>query len=118
VQPEAGAAAAPPICIGGTGERRTLRSVARYAQHWNYPGGPVEQFRAKLDVLARHCDDAGRDVNEITVSTHLRGTVDELVEQATRYGEVGLDLGIVYLQPPHTPDVLEEIAAALAPLRG
>src|SRR5438105_4762815 len=35
----------PPICIGGTGERRTLRSVARYAQHWNLPGGGVDVFR-------------------------------------------------------------------------
>ena len=41
----------PPICIGGQGERRTLRSVARFAQHWNFPGGTAEQFAAKLDVL-------------------------------------------------------------------
>ncbi len=108
----------PPICIGGQGERRTLRSVARYAQHWNYPGGPLEQFSAKLDVLRSHCDDAGRDVSEITVSTHLRGSTSEIVEQAERYGDAGLDLGIVYLQPPHTPDVLEAIARALEPLRG
>jgi alkanesulfonate monooxygenase SsuD/methylene tetrahydromethanopterin reductase-like flavin-dependent oxidoreductase (luciferase family) len=108
----------PPICIGGQGERRTLRSVARYAQHWNYPGGPVEQFAAKLDVLRAHCADVGRDPSEITISTHLRGSPGELVEQAKRYGDAGLDLGIVYLQPPHTPDVLGEIADALEPLRG
>lgn len=107
----------PPICIGGQGERRTLRSVARYAQHWNYPGGPVEQFTAKLDVLRAHCADVGRDPAEITTSTHLRGSTSEVVEQAKRYGDAGLDLGIVYLQPPHTPDVLEEIADALEPLR-
>ena len=40
------------------------------------------------------------------------------MEQAKRYGDAGLDLGIVYLPPPHTPDVLDEVAAALAPLRG
>jgi F420-dependent oxidoreductase-like protein len=108
----------PPICIGGRGERRTLRSVARFAQHWNYPGGPVEEFVTKLDVLRKHCDELGRDPSEITVSTHLRGGTDELVDQAKRYGDAGLDLGIVYLSPPHTPDVLDEIAAALAPLRG
>ena len=66
----------PPICIGGRGERRTLRSVARFAQHWNYPGGPVEEFAAKFDVLRAHCADLGRDPSEITVSTHLRGTAD------------------------------------------
>jgi len=107
----------PPICIGGRGERRTLRSVARFAQHWNYPGGPVEEFAAKLDVLRAHCADFGRDPSEITISTHLRGTGAEVVEQAKRYGDAGLDLGIVYLQPPHTPDVLDELATALEPLR-
>ncbi|MDQ1377035.1 MAG: hypothetical protein QOE15_1208, partial [Acidimicrobiaceae bacterium] len=45
----------PPVCIGGTGERRTLRSVARYAQHWNYPGGPVAHWAAKREVLAERC---------------------------------------------------------------
>jgi alkanesulfonate monooxygenase SsuD/methylene tetrahydromethanopterin reductase-like flavin-dependent oxidoreductase (luciferase family) len=106
----------PPICIGGQGERRTLRSVARFAQHWNYPGGPVEQFAAKLDVLRAHCADLGRDPSEITVSTHLRGSAGDVVEQAKRYADAGLDLGIVYLQPPHTPDVLGELSDALAPL--
>jgi alkanesulfonate monooxygenase SsuD/methylene tetrahydromethanopterin reductase-like flavin-dependent oxidoreductase (luciferase family) len=104
----------PPICIGGQGERRTLRSVARFAQHWNYPGGPVEQFASKLDVLRAHCADVGRDPSEITVSTHLRGSVDEVVDQAKRYRDAGLDLGIVYLQTPHTPAVLEPLAEALA----
>src|SRR5438046_10487747 len=80
----------PPICIGGQGERRTLRSVARFAQHWNYPGGPVEQFAAKLDVLRAHCADVGRDPSEITVSTHLRGSPRDVVEQAKRFGDAGL----------------------------
>src|SRR5262245_35448576 len=42
----------PPICIGGGGERRTLRIAAKYAQHWNVPGGGVDVFRKKRDVLA------------------------------------------------------------------
>src|SRR5215203_7539504 len=41
----------PPIVIAGTGPRRTLRSVARYAQHWNHPGATVEDWRRSLDVL-------------------------------------------------------------------
>src|SRR5439155_583857 len=107
----------PPICIGGTGERRTLRTAARHAQHWNYPGGPVEEWARKRDVLYRHCADVGRDPAEIMTSTHLRlgadGDTGPLVELASAYAGAGLDLGIVYLPPPHTPAVLEPVADAL-----
>ncbi|MGH9126578.1 MAG: TIGR03560 family F420-dependent LLM class oxidoreductase [Acidimicrobiales bacterium] len=110
----------PPICIGGTGEQRTLRSVARYAQHWNYPGGPVGEWKAKRDVLAQRCAEIGRDVGEIRTSTHVRFRpetgVGPLVEQAAAFAEAGLDLAIVQLPPPHTPAVLGPIAEALAPL--
>src|SRR6202048_5209273 len=89
----------PPICIGGTGERRTLRSVARVAQHWNHPGGPVEHWAAKRDVLHQRCAEIGRDPAEITTSIHLRSSPDAgpaaLAEQAAAFGEAGLDLGIV-----------------------
>jgi F420-dependent oxidoreductase-like protein len=110
----------PPICIGGTGERRTLRSVARFAQHWNFPGGPVAVWSAKRDVLRQRCAEIGRDPAEITTSTHLRydpgsGT-GALADQAAGYQEAGLDLGVVYLPAPHTPAVLEPIAEALAGL--
>ena len=111
----------PPICIGGTGERRTLRAAARWAQHWNFPGGSAEQFAAKRDVLHRHCADVGRDPSEIQTSTHLRlgadGDPSSVVEQAKTFADAGLDLGIVYLPVPHTPAVLEPLADALAPLR-
>src|SRR6202042_312510 len=62
----------PPICIGGSGEKRTLRITARYAQHWNFAGGPPDLFAHKRDVLASHCADIGRDAKEITKSAHLR----------------------------------------------
>ena len=111
----------PPIVIGGGGEKRTLRAVARHAQHWNFAGGTVEQFRHKLDVLHQHCADIRRDPGEIMTSTHLRLGPDgpgALAEQAAIFAEAGLDLGIVYLPPPHTPSVLEPVAEALRPLAG
>jgi F420-dependent oxidoreductase-like protein len=112
----------PPIVIGGTGERRTLRTAARWAQHWNYPGGPIEEFTRKRTVLHEHCAAIGRDPAEITTSTHLRlspdGDTGPLVETATAYADAGLDLGIVYLPPPHRPDALEPVAKALADLSG
>jgi F420-dependent oxidoreductase-like protein len=53
----------PPIMIGGSGERKTLRFVARYAQACNLFPGP--DLARKLDVLRAHCDAEGRDYDEI-----------------------------------------------------
>jgi len=54
-----------PILIGGSGERKTLRFVAEYADGCNIFGG-LEQVRHLLGVLERHCEDVGRDPSEIT----------------------------------------------------
>jgi len=109
----------PPFVIGGTGEKRTLRAVARWADHWNFPGGGVGVINAKKEVLAKHCADVGRDMSEITTSTHLRydgSSFQALVDEAGALGEAGLDLGVVYLPPPHTPDVLQPLADVLRSL--
>ena len=50
-----------PLWVGGAGEKRTLRIVAEHATGWNTFFGDVAEYRHKLDVLARHCDDVGRD---------------------------------------------------------
>ena len=48
----------PPICIGGTGEKRTLRAVARFAQHWNFAGGRTRGVRpASSTCWHAHCAD-------------------------------------------------------------
>ncbi|RSM41090.1 LLM class F420-dependent oxidoreductase [Amycolatopsis balhimycina DSM 5908] len=111
----------PPICIGGSGEKRTLRTAAKYAQHWNFVGGSPEEFTRKREVLHRHCADVGRDPAEITLSSHVRLGPDldyaQVAAEAEALGEAGLDLAIVYLPPPHTPAVLEPLAKALEPLR-
>lgn len=108
----------PPICIGGGGERRTLRTAARFAQHWNFVGGPPEEFARKRDVLHAHCADLGRDPAEILLSAHVwyDGDPGSTVATAAALGEVGCDLAIVYLRPPHDPSVLEPLAGALAEL--
>jgi F420-dependent oxidoreductase-like protein len=101
----------PPICIGGIGERRTLRTVARVAQHWNFPRGPIEEFTRLRGVLA-----------EIVTSTHIRVDPDAPVDpravaaDAAAWAEAGLDLGIVYFRAPFDPAVLEPVAKALGPL--
>jgi alkanesulfonate monooxygenase SsuD/methylene tetrahydromethanopterin reductase-like flavin-dependent oxidoreductase (luciferase family) len=107
----------PPICIGGSGEKRTLRITAKYADHWNFAGGTPEEFAHKRDVLAAHCADVGRDPKDIMLSAHVRLTEDhnyrQVIDDAAALGEKGLDLAIVYLPPPHDPAVLEPLAEAI-----
>jgi alkanesulfonate monooxygenase SsuD/methylene tetrahydromethanopterin reductase-like flavin-dependent oxidoreductase (luciferase family) len=56
-----------PIMIGGSGERKTLRSVAKYADQWNAMGS-VEKLRHKVSVLRVHCEAVGRDFEEIELT--------------------------------------------------
>src|SRR5258705_385826 len=82
------------------------------------PGGGPDEFLRKRGVLHQHCADIGRDPSEIMTSTHLRldpNDMDALVKETSAFADAGLDLGIVYLPPPHTPAVLEPLAAALTP---
>jgi len=108
----------PPICIGGSGHKRTLRTAARFAQHWNFVGGTPEQFARDRDVLYQHCADIGRDPAGILLSSHVpfAGDPAETAAIAASLGEAGCELGIVQLRPPHTPAVLEPLARELAQL--
>jgi F420-dependent oxidoreductase-like protein len=108
----------PPICIGGSGEKRTLRTTARFAQHWNFVGGTPDQFRHARDVLYQHCADIGRDPSEILLSTHVQYTGDpaQTADTAAALGEAGAQLGIVTMRPPHTAAALEPLANALSQL--
>jgi F420-dependent oxidoreductase-like protein len=109
----------PPICIGGSGERRTLKTAARFAQHWNFVGGTPDEFARKRDVLYTHCHDLGRDPKEILLSSHVMfdGDPAATAAAAAALADVGVQLGIVHLRPPHTPAVLEPLATALSELR-
>ena len=108
----------PPICIGGHGEQRTLRTAARFAQHWNFGGGTPGQFGRARDVLHRHCAQAGRDPAEILLSGQVPFTGDpaETAAAAAAFGAAGAGLAIVSLRPPYTPAVLEPLAGALSEL--
>ncbi|HEX3825460.1 MAG TPA: LLM class F420-dependent oxidoreductase [Mycobacteriales bacterium] len=85
----------PPILIGGGGEKKTLRLVAKYAQACNLFPGP--ELPHKLDVLRRHCDDVGRDYDGIekTVMGPLDpgpdgANVDTLVESMRSLADLGV----------------------------
>lgn len=85
----------PPILIGGGGEKKTLRMVAQYAQACNLFGGP--DLAHKLDVLKGHCDDVGRDYDEIEKTVMARldpgadgENVDAVLEQLRELAELGV----------------------------
>jgi alkanesulfonate monooxygenase SsuD/methylene tetrahydromethanopterin reductase-like flavin-dependent oxidoreductase (luciferase family) len=72
-----------PIMIGGSGEKKTLRSVARYADIWNAMG-TVDFLRHKVEVLRQHCSDVGRDPGEITFTLGIKATIRDSAEEADR----------------------------------
>jgi F420-dependent oxidoreductase-like protein len=85
-----------PVMIGGSGEKKTLRLVAQYADESNLTC-PVEEVERKLAALAAHCETVGRDRSEVKVSKHTNVCIAETHDQAyadlARFlGTRGLDL--------------------------
>ncbi len=72
----------PPIMIGGGGEKKTLRMVAKYAQACNLFGGP--ELGHKLDVLREHCEREGRDYDEIEKTAYYAFDVGEKGERTAQ----------------------------------
>jgi alkanesulfonate monooxygenase SsuD/methylene tetrahydromethanopterin reductase-like flavin-dependent oxidoreductase (luciferase family) len=70
-----------PILIGGSGERKTLRTVAQYADQWNAMGS-AEFLRHKVDVLRRHCDEVGRDMGEIEFTAGCKPIIRDTEAEA------------------------------------
>jgi F420-dependent oxidoreductase-like protein len=85
-----------PVMIGGGGERKTLRMVAQYADESNLIAERADLPR-KLDALAAHCEQLGRDRSEITVSWQRTTCIAPTMEQAqddlaTYFHGRGIDL--------------------------
>jgi F420-dependent oxidoreductase-like protein len=100
----------PPIIIGGTGERHTLRLVAQYANACNLfdiPDGG-RTVRHKLNVLAAHCEQVGRPYTDIekTISTRLDPTAEPtaFAEHCSRLATLGIDHASVITNGPWTPE--------------
>jgi alkanesulfonate monooxygenase SsuD/methylene tetrahydromethanopterin reductase-like flavin-dependent oxidoreductase (luciferase family) len=75
-----------PIMIGGSGERKTLRTVATYADQWNAMG-TVEKLRHKVEVLRGHCGAVGRDIGEITMTAGCKPIIRDTEAEARRVWE-------------------------------
>ena len=79
-----------PIMIGGSGERKTLRSVAKVADMWNAMGG-VEKLRHKISVLRVHCEAVGRDFSEIELTVGCKPIIRSTQAEARRVWEAQME---------------------------
>jgi F420-dependent oxidoreductase-like protein len=112
----------PPVLIGGAGERRTLRLVARYADACNLfdiPDGGAT-VKHKLEVLARHCQEAGRPYGAIekTLSTRLHPgePAGELTARCAAAAALGIEHVVVITPGPWTDEALATLGTAIATL--
>ncbi len=127
-----------PIWVGGTGEQRTLRIAARFADGWNAAFVTPEVFAAKRDVLHRHCDDVGRDPADILCAVNvglawteeslrsqfgpiadgvrpgvLGGSVEEVIDRIGQYVAVGADQVNLALRAPFDMEALDQFSESL-----
>jgi F420-dependent oxidoreductase-like protein len=107
-----------PLLIGGGGERKTLRTVARYADYWHGHGTP-DVIRHKLEVLTQHCQEVGRDMREVTPLTSVRPDVvlrDRVADVEAQLDRVKARFRMTErpaMNPIHTVDALVERCTAL-----
>jgi F420-dependent oxidoreductase-like protein len=106
----------PRILVGGGGERKTLRLVARYADATNLFDTP--ELPHKLDVLREHCAREGRPYGDIEKTTlcvlTATTTAAQLEETVGRLAGLGIDQVVFSVRQPHRPDavpLLAELAA-------
>jgi hypothetical protein len=101
------AVVSPAVGTAGTGERKTLRLVAQYADSWNGGFQTVEEAAHKIDVLYRHCDAVGRDPGEIQKTTIMiidpMADLDGFLRTAEQYATLGIDLFDI-MPPEDTTD--------------
>jgi F420-dependent oxidoreductase-like protein len=108
----------PPILIGGAGEKKTLKLVARYADACNIAAYDLPATAHKLDVLRRHCADEGRDYAEIEKTAQLRydlgangENVNSTIETLHQVAELGFAQAhgtLINVSQPRQLDLLAE----------
>jgi F420-dependent oxidoreductase-like protein len=114
----------PPIMVGGGGERKTLRLVAKYADACNIFDGP--EVAHKLDVLKAHCQDVGRPYEEITKTVSVRIAVSrdgghnthspaETIDHLGRLAGLGFGQAIVMLPEPLSASVVDLFGERIVP---
>jgi alkanesulfonate monooxygenase SsuD/methylene tetrahydromethanopterin reductase-like flavin-dependent oxidoreductase (luciferase family) len=110
----------PPIWIGGSGPKRTLRITAQYADVWNAAGGSPQEVSCSSAILDQHCADVGRDPNQIRRSVQFRVDVQELDQvpaTADSYVKVGVADFLLIVHGTDPVAIGERLAAQLPQLR-
>ncbi len=113
----------PPVMIGGSGEKKTLRLVARYADACNlFAYGGAGLIRHKLDVLRGHCEDVGRDYEEIertalgTANLAADGmTVEQVIDTCRELSEAGIEHLIFNMPNVHEIKPIETFGEEIIP---
>lgn len=109
----------PPIWIGGSGRKRTLRITAQYADAWNSTGVSPEEFAELSGVLDAHCADVGRDPAAIrrTMQVRVADDVAAILPQVEAFAAAGADDIIVIVQPGSAEAQANAVADLLQRLR-
>jgi F420-dependent oxidoreductase-like protein len=109
----------PTILIGGGGEKKTLRLVARYGDACNLFALGYDEVSRKLDVLKAHCETEGRDYDEIKKTMNFAGDprddIDGFLRDMERYATLGIELVDVRNIPPDPAAVVSELGETLLP---
>ena len=107
----------PPILVGGGGEEKTLKYVAKYGDACNLFAADLDLLKHKLDVLKKHCSDEGRNYDEIEKtslaridSTSAANNPGKLIELAQTLSEVGIDQMLIMASKDADPTSYEKIA--------
>ncbi|CAN5235973.1 TIGR03560 family F420-dependent LLM class oxidoreductase [soil metagenome] len=105
----------PHIMIGGSGEKKTLKFVARYADSCNLFGIPPEELAKKLDVLRGHCDDEGRDFDSIekTMISSIDPLSSEFLPAMEQYAQLGISMVVVAARAPEPAKFVENVTATI-----
>jgi F420-dependent oxidoreductase-like protein len=113
----------PPILIGGSGEKKTLRLVAKYADANNLFAMSVDDVAHKLDVLRGHCEAEGRDPATITNTILGMGNplddIDGFLSSMEEYAKLGIDqVDLMPIGDPvaYTTEVMQRLVQRLAEL--
>ncbi len=120
--PQALSSPHPPILIGGGGEKKTLKLVARYADACNIAAYNLDDTAHKLDVLRQHCVNEGRDYDEIEKTAQTRydlgahgENVNQVIEHLHRVAELGFSQAHGTLLRVSEPGQLDLLAEKVIP---